>query len=210
MSFNMYMPTPILFGLDKLDELADTPRLPAGDRAMIVTTNGGSMMRCGYYQRVQSLLGSRQVASILCDQISPNPESDEVEAAAAVARAKGVQFVVGLGGGSALDAAKAIALLAANEGAAMWDYMSAGSGKGLTPEHPALPMVAIPTTAGTGSEADPWFVVTKSGSREKIGWGCDATFPALSIVDPKLMLSVPPRITAITGMDAFSTPRNPT
>jgi alcohol dehydrogenase len=202
MSFNMYMPTPILFGPDKLDELAATPHLPGGDRAMIVTTNGGSMMRHGYFQRVQGLLGLRDVATVLCDKISPNPESDEVEAAAAAAREMGVCFVVGLGGGSAIDAAKAIAMLTTN-GGAMWDYMAAGSGKSASLHKQSLPVVAIPTTAGAGSEADPWFVITKSGAKEKIGWGCEATFPALSVVDPKLMLSVPPQITAITGMDAF-------
>ncbi|MBU1611036.1 MAG: iron-containing alcohol dehydrogenase, partial [Proteobacteria bacterium] len=71
------------------------------------------------------------------------------------------------------------------------------------PEKPALPVIAIPTTAGTGTEADPWTVITKSGAKEKIGYGNDSTYPALSIVDPELMLSVPPRMTAYTGMDAF-------
>ncbi|MFW5836726.1 MAG: iron-containing alcohol dehydrogenase [Desulfovibrionaceae bacterium] len=202
MSFDFFMPTPILFGPDRLNDLASTPRLPAGERAMIVITRGGSMLTHGYYQRVQGLLGERGVAAILCDQISPNPESDEVEAAAAAARDKDVDLIVGLGGGSAMDAAKAIALLAAN-GGEMWDYMAGGTGKGQTPEKAGLPVVAVPTTAGTGSEADPWFVLTKTGSREKIGWGCDATFPALAVVDSKLMLSVPPETTALTGMDAF-------
>jgi alcohol dehydrogenase len=202
MSFDLFIPTPILFGPGRLEELSSTPRLPAGDKAMIVITRGGSMIRNGYFERVQGLLGARQVATLLWDQISPNPESSEVEQAAAVARDKGADFIVGLGGGSAMDAAKAIALLAAN-GGEMWDYMSGGTGKGLAPADPALPVVAIPATAGTGSESDPWFVVTRSGAREKIGWGCDATFPALAVVDPQLTLSVPPEITALTGMDAF-------
>ena len=71
------------------------------------------------------------------------------------------------------------------------------------PENKALPLVAIPTTAGTGTESDPWTVITKSDTNEKIGWGCDDTFPVLSIIDPELMLSVPPKMTAYTGMDAF-------
>jgi alcohol dehydrogenase len=84
-----------------------------------------------------------------------------------------------------------------------WDYISGGSGGGKTPLHGALPIVAIPTTAGTGTEADPWTVITKSDTKEKIGWGVNATFPTLSIVDPELMVSVPPKTTAYTGMDAF-------
>jgi alcohol dehydrogenase len=84
-----------------------------------------------------------------------------------------------------------------------WDYINGGSGRGKTPPNPALPIVAITTTAGTGTEADPWTVITKTDTNEKIGYGNDSTFPVLSIVDPELMVSVPPKMTAYTGMDAF-------
>ncbi len=84
-----------------------------------------------------------------------------------------------------------------------WDYIGGGTGKGNTPENGALPIVAITTTAGTGTEADPWTVITKTETHEKIGWGADCTFPALAIVDPELMLTVPPDQTAYQGMDAF-------
>jgi alcohol dehydrogenase len=84
-----------------------------------------------------------------------------------------------------------------------WDYINGGSGGGKTPQNPALPIVAITTTAGTGTEADPWTVITKTDTNEKIGYGNNSTFPVLSIVDPELMVSVPPKMTAYTGMDAF-------
>jgi len=84
-----------------------------------------------------------------------------------------------------------------------WDYINRGSGGRKTPPKGALPIVAITTTAGTGTEADPWTVITKSDTNEKIGWGNDSTFPRLSIVDPELMVSVPPKTTAYTGMDAL-------
>ncbi len=84
-----------------------------------------------------------------------------------------------------------------------WDYVTRGSGGRKTPSSGALPIVAVTTTAGTGTEADPWTVITKSNTNEKIGWGNDWTFPRLSIVDPELMVSVPPKTTAYTGMDAF-------
>lgn len=204
LNFQYYMPTRIIFGPDSLDKLGDTPHLPRGDKAMIVIGESGVMIEQGYLARVQSQLSRQDVQTIVYDRIKPNPESDAVDEAAAVCREKGVQFVIGLGGGSTIDSAKAIATMATNPGK-YWDYMQSGSGGGQTPENEPLPIVAIPTTAGTGTEADPWTVITKSASdsREKLGWGYDGTFPALSVVDPKLMLSVPPRQTAYTGMDAF-------
>lgn len=202
LNFQYYMPTRMIFGPDTLTQLGDSPHLPRGEKAMIVIGESGVMVKLGYLSRVQSLLAKQDVQTIVFDKIKPNPESDMVEEAAALCRENNVDFVVGLGGGSTIDSAKAIATMATNTGN-YWDYMQSGSGGGLTPEKDALPIVAIPTTAGTGTEADPWTVITKSGSAEKIGWGNDATFPTMSIVDPQLMLSVPPKQTAYTGMDAF-------
>lgn len=202
LNFQYFMPTRIVFGPDTLDQLGESPHLPRGKKAMVVIGESGVMVKLGYLSRVQSLLAKQDVQSIVYDKIKPNPESDMVDEAAAICRDNDVDFVVGLGGGSTIDSAKAIATMAANSGS-YWDYMQSGTGGGCTPENEPLPIVAIPTTAGTGTEADPWTVITKSGSAEKIGWGYDATFPSMSIVDPKLMLSVPPRQTAYTGMDAF-------
>ena len=110
-------------------------------------------------------------------------------------------MVVGLGGGSSIDSAKAIAIMACNEGD-YWDYIPAGSGKGRAVER-ALPIIAIPTTAGTGTEADPWAVITNEEVHEKIGFGSPLTYPAISIIDPELMVSIPPQLTAFQGFDAF-------
>jgi alcohol dehydrogenase len=111
-------------------------------------------------------------------------------------------FVIGLGGGSSIDSAKSIALMATNE-ENYWDYLSGGSGKGMKLLNKPLPIVAITTTAGTGTEADPWTVITKEGTDEKIGFGNEYTFPVLSIVDPNLMMSVPSDLTAFQGFDAL-------
>ena len=101
--------------------------------------------------------------------------------------------MLGLGGGSPIDAAKAIAVMAANPGD-YWDYIAAGSGKGQPLANSPLPVVAVTTTAGTGTEADPWTVITKEDSNEKIGAGWPEVFPVLSIVDPELMMTVPPHL----------------
>ncbi|MDD4951820.1 MAG: iron-containing alcohol dehydrogenase [Desulfovibrionaceae bacterium] len=198
----MHIPTRILFGVGALEELASTPHLPRGNSAMIVIGQSGAMIEQGYLARVQGCLAENRVKSLIFDKIRPNPETDEVDEAAALAREMGVDFVLGLGGGSTMDSAKAIALTAAN-GGRCWDYAPRGSGRGLTPAAGALPVVEVPTTAGTGSEADPWAVITKSGGPEKIGFGFDSTFPHLSVVDPELTVSSPPKLTALTGMDAF-------
>ncbi|BDQ36452.1 alcohol dehydrogenase [Pseudodesulfovibrio nedwellii] len=202
LNFQYFMPTRVIFGPDTLKQLGDTPHLPRGNKAMVVIGESGVMVKQGYLATVQSQLAKQDVQTIVFDKIRPNPESDIVDEAAAICRENGVNFIVGLGGGSTIDSAKSIALMATNDGK-YWDYMQSGSGGGLEPNKDALPIVAIPTTAGTGTEADPWTVISKSGTNEKIGWGNDSTFPALSIVDPSLMLSVPPKQTAYTGMDAF-------
>ncbi|WP_419173542.1 iron-containing alcohol dehydrogenase, partial [Victivallis lenta] len=119
---------------------------------------------------------------------------------AAFARREECDFVLGLGGGSPIDASKAIAVMAANPGD-YWDYVSGGTGRAQPIPNPPLPIVAVTTTAGTGTEADPWTVVTNGN--EKIGFGCEATFPKIAIVDPELMLTVPPQLTAFQGFDAF-------
>ena len=121
---------------------------------------------------------------------------------AAFARQEKCDFVVGLGGGSSIDAAKAIAVMAANEGD-YWDYVGGGSGKGLPVPNDPLPIIAITTTAGTGTEADPWTVTTKEDTNEKIGFGYAKTFPVLSVVDPELMTTVPAKLTAYQGFDAL-------
>ncbi len=201
MDFTFYMPTRILFGCGKIEELRTTPFLP-GKRALIVIGASGAMRKHGYLDRVISLLKENGVESAVYDKIMPNPVSEHIDEGGEVAKDQDCDFVVGLGGGSTIDSAKSIAVMARNPGI-YWDYMARGSGGGKTPDRGALPIVAITTTAGTGTEADPWTVITKTETNEKVGWGAPCTFPTLSIVDPELMVSVPARQTAYTGMDAF-------
>jgi alcohol dehydrogenase len=199
--FTYYMPTRILFGAGRISDLASTS-LPSGKRALIVIGAGGSMRSLGYLDSVQENLRKNNVSAVVYDRIQPNPVCEHVDEGASVAKENQCDFVIGLGGGSTIDSAKSIAVMATN-GGTYWDYVNGGTGGGRNVEATPLPIVAVPTTAGTGTEADPWTVITRTETREKIGWGYDHTFPTLSIVDPELMLSVPPDITAHTGMDAF-------
>ncbi len=200
-SFTYFMPTRIIFGAGKLAELATSPYVP-GKRALLVIGAGGAMRKQGYLDRTVGYLRQNGVESVVFDKIVPNPVAEHVDEGGRLAREQKCDFVLGLGGGSTIDSAKSIAVMATNPGS-YWDYIPSGSGKGKRVERRPLPIVAVTTTAGTGTEADPWTVITRSDTKEKIGWGNDWTFPVLSIVDPELMLSVSAATTAHTGMDAF-------
>lgn len=197
--FSLHIPTRLLFGCGEIKNLA-TEKLP-GKKALIVISAGTSMKKYGYLDKVIELLKDNDTEAVVFDKILPNPIKGHVMEAAALCRAEQCDFVIGLGGGSSIDSAKAIAVMACNEGD-YWDYVIGGSGKG-RPAAKALPIIAIPTTAGTGTEADPWAVITNEEKQEKIGFGNQHTFPALSIVDPELMVSIPPHLTAYQGFDAF-------
>jgi alcohol dehydrogenase len=160
------------------------------------------MKKYGYLGKVQSLLSANSSEYVLYDKIQPNPTLESIRDGSALSRSESCDYVIGLGGGSSIDAAKSIAVMAANPGD-YWDYISGGTGKGLDVPNDPLPVIAITTTAGTGTEADPWTVVTKEDTNEKIGFGYDKTFPVMSIVDPDFMMTVPPKLTAYQGFDAF-------
>ena len=200
MGFQYYIPTRILFGSGQLERLS-RKKLP-GRKALIVISSGKSTRANGYLDRVEEQLAKAGVESVVFDKISPNPMKSVVMEGAQVARQEGCDFVIGLGGGSSIDSAKAIAVMAANDGD-LWDYVYGGTGGGNRMPNKPLPIVAITTTAGTGTEADAWSVVTNEETEEKIGFGNDNTFPVLSIVDPDLMMSVPPKFTAYQGFDAL-------
>ena len=198
MSFNYYMPTRILFGKGKLNSL-HKQQLP-GKKALIVISAGQSIKKNGYLARLEEQLDKAGLTHVLFDKILPNPVKEHVMEGAALAKEQKCDFVIGLGGGSSIDSAKSIAFMATNEGD-YWDYISGGTGKGKPALNAPLPIIAITTTAGTGTEADPWTVITNGN--EKIGFGYDKTFPVLSIVDPDLMISVPTDLTAYQGFDAL-------
>lgn len=196
--FVNFIPTRLYFGAGELNRLGSIP-LP-GRKALIVITSGKSMRSSGTLARVEELLAGNHTACAVYDRVQANPTREQVMEGAAFARREACDFVIGLGGGSPIDAAKAIAVMTANPGD-YWDYISGGSGKAQPVPNPPLPIIAVTTTAGTGTEADPWAVVTNG--EEKIGFGSEATFPKIAIVDPQLMLTIPPQLTAFQGFDAF-------
>ena len=201
MNYQFYVPTRTLFGAGMLNELHN--QAMPGKKAMVVITNGKSMKETGTLYRVLNELAHAGVETAVFDKVQANPLRSTVMAGAAFAKENGCDFVVALGGGSVMDASKAIAAMATNDGD-IWDYQFGGTGGGKTLMSKALPVICITTTAGTGSEADQWGVITNDETNEKIGFGgYDFLFPVFSIVDPELMVSVPARLTAYQGFDAL-------
>lgn len=200
MAFQCTIPTTLLFGAGALNRL-QKQRLP-GKKALIVISNGKSVRTSGVLDKVQEQLTQSGAEYAVFAGIMPNPTEQNVMDGAAAGREAGCDFVVGLGGGSAIDAAKAIAVMLTNEGT-YWDYMFSGTGGCQKMKNGPAPLIAIPTTAGTGTEMDPWMVITKEETHEKIGGGTMRSFPVISIVDPELMVSVPPKLTAYQGFDAL-------
>ncbi|MEI0495363.1 iron-containing alcohol dehydrogenase [Brachyspira intermedia] len=197
MNFNFYMPSKVIFGCGSLEKL-HKQKLP-GKKALIVT-GGTSVKKYGYLKRLEEQLDKANINYCLFDKILPNPIKDHVMEGAALAKKENCDFVIGIGGGSSMDSSKSIAIMATNEGD-YWDYIFGGTGKGKPIPNDPLPIVAITTTAGTGTETDPWTVITNGN--EKIGFGYEKTYPYLSIVDPELMKTVPPKLTAYQGFDAL-------
>lgn len=200
MQFAYHIPTRIVFGKGSLGRL-HTEKIP-GKRALIVISSGKSTRANGYLAQLETELEQAGVSSVVFDKILPNPVRGHVMEGALLCRRERCDFVIGLGGGSTIDSAKGIAIMATNEGD-LWDYIGGGSGEGKPIPVWPLPIVAITTTAGTGTEADPWLVITKEETNEKIGMGYEGTFPVLSIVDPLLTVSIPASLTAYQGFDAL-------
>lgn len=200
MKFNFYNPTNLIFGSGSLNELG-SQELP-GKKAMVLISNGKSTKENGYLDRTLEQLKKAGVETAVWAGIMENPLKEAVMEGAAFAKDNGCDFIVALGGGAVLDSAVAISAMATNPGD-LWDYVQGGTGKGQPLVNKGLPIVTIATTAGTGSEINCWGVISNQETNEKIGFGNPALVPVLSIVDPELMKTVPPKYTAYQGFDAL-------
>ena len=192
--------TKVFFGAGQLKNLHTLP-MP-GKKAMIVISNGKSTRANGYLDRTEAELKQAGVEYVVLDNVQPNPLKASVEEGAKFANDNYCDFIVALGGGSVMDAAKIMAINATNPGD-LWDYATGRTGKGKPAVNNPLPWIAITTTAGTGSEVDAAGVITNPETNEKLGIGDPRAFAVYAIVDPELMTSVPPQFTAYQGFDAL-------
>ena len=200
MDFNFYIPTKIIFGIGEFSKIKHL-EMP-GKKALIVISFGNSVKKNGYLAKLEEQLNKMGIKHVIYDKVLPNPTKTNIMEASQVLKDNNCDFIIGFGGGSCIDAAKAIGIMANNEGD-LWDYFTSGSGKGKAIKNLPLPVVTITTTAGTGSEANPFMVITNTDTKEKMGFASDCTFPYLSIVDPELTRSIPSNLSTFQGFDAL-------
>ena len=203
--FTFFVPTQIRFGAGKLNELKTiAPTL--GKRVLLVTRPRKGSLKATY-EVVEKLLEEVGLSYTYFDEVIPNPTQEGVEKGIELAVENQVDFVIGIGGGSVLDTAKLIAFLTTPSGAIDWEAAlskySNPFAVGPSPDS-ALPFIAVSTTSGTGSHCTQAAVVSDTVKQEKITLFHSGLFPSIAIVDPELMCSVPPTVTAATGFDAFT------
>lgn len=200
MSFNFNNPTNLYFGAGALNELGSL--VMPGHKAMVLISNGKSAKANGYLDRTLVQLEKAGVQTAVFDKIMENPVKEVIMEGAVFARGNDCDFIVALGGGAVIDSSAAIAAMATNDGD-LWDYVFGGTGKCQPLGKKGLPIIAIATTSGTGSEMNGFGVISNLETHEKIGFGEPSLTPVIAIVDPELMLSVPAKYTAYQGFDAL-------
>lgn len=193
---NFQMPAALCFGAGAFLELPTQVRRLGGTRVLLVTDPG--IAACGLAARGEEMLKSAGFQCAVFSSVEPDPPSENPVAAANASIAAQSNIIVGLGGGSAIDVAKLAAVLAVHPGDPL---KLAGIAK--IPQ-PGLPVIAVPTTAGTGSEVTPIAVFSDKTAHLKKGIVSEHLLPKVALVDPQLTLSLPPRVTAYTGMDALT------
>jgi len=201
MVVNFYRPVEVFFGKGAVWKTGEVARR-YGFKALIVTGRESSK-RSGALDKVIRSLNSHGIQEyIIYNEVIPNPTDSVVNEGARIAVEEKVDFIVGLGGGSALDTAKAISIVSSNEGSA-WDYVRYPEGPRLIP-YLSRPVICIPTTAGTGSEVNRYSVITNEIRKEKLVISHSLNYPRVAIVDPELTITMTPELTAITGFDALT------
>jgi alcohol dehydrogenase len=196
-SFNFLpIPTDIHFGCGMIRTLPERIKSLGAKRAFLVTDPGVSA--AGITDRVSAILREASVDFAVCDRVKPDSGSRLIDETTVELKTSGADVVVGIGGGSSLDTAKAVAALATNAGSAL-DY--AGLNK---VRNRPLPMIAVPTTSGTGSEVTLWSVFTDDTRAVKVAIGGVLIYPSVALCDPELTLGLPAALTAATGMDALA------
>lgn len=196
-NFTYASPIEFSFGAGRSAELADRLKAKGATRVLVVTDEG--IVAAGIAERIESVLRAGGLAVARFTDVKSNPTVQNVDAGAAALHAAGADAVVAVGGGSPIDAAKIIVAAAAN-GCSAHDFMTGARAI----ERVGVPLVAVPTTAGSGAESAKVSVLVDHETGEKKGVFGPGTTPYLTVLDPELMVGMPPWLTAATGMDALS------
>lgn len=198
MSFDFRFPTKIVFGPGESKKAAEYA-VALSDKKILLMTYADVMLPV--VKLLMSELDRLGRCYVLYDRCTANPKAEDVDRAAAFCREQGCGLVLGVGGGSVIDCAKAVALLAANpsEGG-IWDYVDFTA----EPKAPALPIMLVVTIASTGSEGNESFVLTDRDGKQKLIYNHPFVRPALSVCDPELSVTLPAKQTALGAIDVFA------
>jgi alcohol dehydrogenase len=194
--FDYHSPTRVVFGAGTLDRLGELARELGESRVLLVTDPG--LEQAGHPQRAIHSLRQAGLEVFLYDGVEQNPTTKHVEAGTAFAKPLGIDLIVSVGGGSSMDCAKGINFLLSN-GGSMASYK--GFGKAVKP---MLPSIGVPTTAGTGSEAQSYALIVDEKTHQKMACGDRKAAFQIAVLDPEVTVSQPTKVTAITGIDALS------
>jgi alcohol dehydrogenase class IV len=194
--FETYTPTRIVVGKDGLRQIGGLSRT-FGKRALLVTGRK-SMREAGFTGEVENLLRKEGMSVETFEQAGTNPERSMVNEGGRLVRKGRIDVVIGMGGGSAMDTAKGVAVLG-KEGEDIWDFIGGRKISG-----PIVPLICIPSTAGTGSEVTKYAVFSDGGAGLKEGFASDFIMPLVAVIDPRVMASAPRELTAYAGGDAFA------
>ena len=188
--------TRVVFGSGTSARVGELARETGANRALVVSDEG--IVRAGHVRRIIDSLAQHHVEAVVFDSVQPNPTTEDVDRGLDVARKHGIDLLIAVGGGSSMDCAKGINFLLTN-GGQMRDYWGVGKAT-----QPMLPLIAVPTTAGTGSEAQSFAIIADSKTHLKMACGDKKAACRIAILDPDLTLSMPAGVTAATGIDAIS------
>ena len=194
--FDFQPSTRLVFGADSLERVGVLAREFGGRHALLVTDKG--IAAAGHPARAVSFLEAAGLHVTIFDDVRENPTTLDVARCVEVARAASIDTIIGLGGGSSMDTAKGANFLLTN-GGEMKDYWGVGKAT-----REMLPLIAIPTTAGTGSECQSFALISDETTHQKMACGDPKAAARVAILDPLLTVSQPPRVTACTGVDALA------
>ncbi len=194
--FDFVPRTRVVFGAGVVDRLGSLAVELGGTRVLLVTDKG--LADAGHERHGLQALESAGLGVTVYDDVHPNPTTDDVDRCVRVAREAEIDLIVGLGGGSSMDCAKGCNFLLTN-GGRMEDYWGVGKAT-----KPMLPMIAVPTTSGTGSEAQSFAIIAQARTHMKMACGDPKAAFAIAILDPELTVTQPSMVTAVTGIDAIS------
>lgn len=197
MEFTHYLHTKVVFGKGTISKVGDEVKKQGGSKVLVVTT-GNLLEVTGYYEVITKSLNSAGVKYVIFNEVEENPSIETCEKGARISKDEGINAIVAFGGGSAMDAGKAISVLT-SLGGRVSDYFFPKVVEGST-----IPVIAIPTTCGTGAEVTRYAIITDLSTKRKNTMAGPAVLPKVAVIDPEVLKKIPKKLLAWTTLDALS------